>query len=119
LEPGDGVDLAAVALGQRVDERRERGTVGEQWRDVPEQDPGLGEVRNLTDVGVEQLGELLGKVGHRRPFRRLGWAAWPRWVPATVLSSGAAAAWAAGAAATAAVSLAVRRRRRSRTSSVC
>src|SRR5262249_53351948 len=53
LDTEHHVGRAAIALGQVVDGPSERRPVGQQRRDVLEDDARLGEVRNVADVALQ------------------------------------------------------------------
>ena len=60
LEPRDRIDPTPVVIGQPLDESGEGLTISQERSDVPEEDPRLGEVGNLSQVAHDQPGQRLG-----------------------------------------------------------
>ena len=81
LQTGHCIDPAGVMSRQALDEGAESPPIGQQRSNVPEQDPGLGEVRHLAEVIHDELGQLGrqgGAIRHERLFFLFGCAETPR-----------------------------------------
>src|SRR4029079_12595388 len=102
LDADDDVDLPCVPLGDVAHELAQRRAVGDERREVLEEDAGLGEVRDVTQLARDEVTDLAHAISwwwleraveadraegpltrarrQRRDFgARLGWLRGPAW----------------------------------------